>query len=629
MEALSQGVRPRVDVIASLALALLGVAAGCMDGVAPDKAEAPDTGSGDSGSAGDSDSGGSYEPLGIPAGALILSNARIVDASGVREGHAIVIVGEEIHSVFSTERAWPADATVVDVGGASVVPGLIDAHVHLFHSGSTSWVGDTLAANLAAQLAWGVVGVADLGSPVEAFALRDRIADGEIVGPRVYATGPFLTAELSHPCETVHDEALCRFVDGDGGSQVSALGEADAIKVALADADFTDWPTPRLDLGDLADIVDAAEGAGQPVFAHIDEPEDALDALAAGVSVLAHPVFSEALDEPIDAPSLSTVSAFAGTGDLLDGSLLAEDLSHTPDAVRAAWTWLGAHEDAFAEGWVEGSAAWEEAARANLAQAIASGGLVIAGSDAGYWFVPHGLGLHRELDALVALGMSPLDALTAATAAPADLLGWEDMGFVDAGYRADLLVLAGRPDEDIRALREITTIYLGGQPWEGGDLRVAGTAADGAFCLEDADCASRCDLVDHVCRDACDRPYDRVGSCDEESWCSPTDALETTPDGVCRPGDACDLYNQDCEPASYAEGCVPLDLDTNLCLPSGPRTEGQSCSWTDPDYLCEQGAFCSWVTYTCYRLCDPDDPSACPGCTRQYVEGEPWFGVCL
>jgi hypothetical protein len=324
------------------------------------------------------------------------------------------------------------------------------------------------------------------------------------------------------------------------------------------------------------------------------------------------------------------VSAFAGTPDLLDGGLLADDLSRTPEAVLASWRWLAAHPEAFTDGWIDASAGWDAAARANVALAIAEGRDVIAGSDAGYWFVPHGLGLHRELEALVDLGMTPLQALAAATTAPAELLGWEDLGLIDAGYRADLLVIDGHPDEDIAALREIQAIYLDGSPYAPTTPTGSTAAAAGAFCLDDADCAAgACDRVDHLCRAACDTPYDRVGSCDSETWCMPADGLDATTQGVCHPGASCDLYAQDCTPASYGEGCVPVDLDTNTCLRSGPRTEGQSCSWTDPSYLCEQGLFCSWVDYTCYRLCDPDDPSACRGCTRQFVEGQPWFGLCL
>ena len=588
-------------------------------------------GGADSGDGGaDSGDGGGTEPVDVPAGALILDHVRVVDAAGAREEQAIVIVGDLIWDVVDAGLVFPADATVQDWSGRSVVPGLIDSHVHLFYSGAYWWIGDTLADNLRAQMAWGVLGVADLGSPVEVFDLRDRIAAGEITGPRVWAAGPMLTAEGSHPCETSNDASLCRYIDGDGEAQVTALSRADGIKVALADADFTWYPTPRLDLGDLADITSAASAAGQQVWAHVDEEVDAYDALGAGVSVLAHPVFATDLATSPDAVVHSTIGAFAGTPDLLSGDLLADDLSHTPAAVIANWEWLAANSWYFGAAWTIGSAEWAGHARANTALAIAEGRRVLAGSDAGYWFNPHGLGLHRELEELVALGMSPVQALASATSAPAEQLGWDDMGWIAAGYRADLLIVDGDPSLSVTALRDIEVVLQGGVAIDlAADLRLGGDAeTDGAFCVDDRDCDGVCQTLDHVCADSCLEAYDRHGACDETSFCAPVDGLDEDLGLACFEGDACDLYGQDCAPASYGESCVPVDTDTNRCWPSGTREEGQSCSWTDPAYYCEQGQFCSWITYKCYTLCDPDDPGACPGCAATSVEGVEWFGLC-
>lgn len=562
----------------------------------------------------------------FPAGARVLDHVTVVDADTVREDAAVVLVGDEIWDVVDAGQDWPEGAVVDDWQGATVIPGLIDAHVHLFLSGATWWVGDPLAANLEAQLAWGVVGVADLGAPVEVFDLRDRIEDGSIIGPRIFATGPFLTAVGSHPCETVNDPALCRYVDGDGADAVAELADSNGVKVALADTSFTPWPTPRLDLGDLADIVAAA--GSKPVFAHTDTPDDQLDALAAGVRILAHPAFSADETTVPDAPFTTTLGAFSGTGDLISGELLADDLSHTPSAVVASWTYLAHHPGLFVDGWIDASAEWSTYARHNVELAIDEGRTVVAGSDAGYWFVPHGLGLHREMEALVELGMTPQEALAAATSVPADLLGWEDLGHVAAGYTADLVVVDGRPDQDVTASRNILQLYLDGQPWDGTTWQSAG---DGDFCLDDRDCSSgRCDPLTHQCAASCSPPYDRHGSCDAATWCMPADGLGSS-DGVCHPGVSCDLYAQDCEPAYYGENCVPVDTDTNTCWPSGPQAEGEPCSWYDPDLYCAQGLFCSWLDGTCYRLCDPTGPDTCPTgrCTQQAAEGVPWFGLCL
>lgn len=594
--------------------------------------EGTGTGGDDTGE-GSGDDTGQATPYEWPAGATVLANVHIVDGLTDRPDAALVIVSDEIWDIVDADSAarWPDGAEVLDYSGKTLIPGLIDAHVHIFHSGSSSWVGDTLSANLQAQLAWGVVGIADLGAPPEVFTLRDRIAAGELWGPRIWATGPMITTPGSHPCELVDDPNLCLFVEGDGAEQAATLSEADGLKVVLADADFTTSPTPRLDLADLTDIVATADAAGQPVWAHVDEQEDVDDALSAGVDVMAHPVFGAEVETTRDVAVISTRGAFSGTPDLLSGDLMAEDLSWTPSEVRAAWAWLESHPSVFSDDWVEGSEEWLAHAEANVAVAIAEGRTVLAGSDAGYWYVPHGVALHRELAALVDAGMSPQEALAAATSVPADALGWDDLGHLAAGYRADFVVLDANPLDDIDHTREISELWLAGAVHDPATAtRVSGDPADeGAFCLEAADCTEDCDLVTHRCGEDCPETYDRTDDCGSEAWCSPVDGLDATTDGVCQTVETCDLYDQDCTPDYYGENCVPVDTDTSRCWPAGPKVAGESCSWSDPDHYCQQGDFCSWITYRCYELCDPADPNACSGCTLQLVEGQPWFGLCL
>lgn len=586
----------------------------------PDDTATPDTGDPDTGS-----------PVTWPRAPTILDRLTVVDSSGPRPDQALVLVSDEIWAVMDAEQDWPPDAMVVDLHGRYAIPGLIDAHVHLFHSGSTTWVGETLSANIRAQLAWGVLGVADLGSPVEIFTLRDQVALGSRIGPRIWATGPFLTATGSHPCETRYDEHLCLFADQERtpSDVVAVLNDADGLKVALADADFTSWPTPRLDLGDLAEIVTAA--AGKPVWAHIDEPADLSDAAAAGVAVMTHPIFSESVSVYPDVVTTSALGAAANVGHLLSGELLDEDLSQTPAEVVAAWSWLSDSPGSFIPGFVEESADWAADTEANVATAISSGQTLLAGSDAGYWFIPHGVSLHRELEGLVAAGMTPLEALTAATATNAEALGWSDMGHLDAGYRADFVILTADPLADIRATRAIESVWQGGTQLDLGVERSPAAATD-AFCLSDRDCAGVqvCDLVDHRCRRSCADPYIIMDSCGPDAFCMPTDALSTTTDGVCHPGDACDLYTQDCAPSYYGANCSPHDVDTNRCIVSGPRQAGQSCSYLDPTLACQQGLFCSWIDARCYEMCDPSTTTPGCDCRMQMASpGVPWFGLCL
>lgn len=571
-----------------------------------------------------SDSRAAPEPE-WPVGALVLDGVAVLDAAGAREDRALVLVGDEIWAEQAAGGPWPEDAEVLDRTGRWVVPALIDAHVHLSLGGTLGTVPPTLAANLEAHLAWGVLGVADLGGPEVLFDLRDHISAGELAGPRIFATGPFLTVAGSHPCEVHNDRDQCRFVDDDGTAAelVAALERADGLKVALADAAFTPWPTPRLDLGDLAEITAAAR---VPVFAHTDTPEDVADALDNGVAVLAHPVFSAPGAPPPNAPVTSTLGAFTATAALLDGDLLSDDLRHTPEAVREDWAAVAAAPELLGADWIRESEAWAEAGRANLESWHEQGVPIVAGSDAGYLFVPHGLGLHRELAALEALGMDPVDALVAATSAPAELLGWTDMGWVAPGMRADLLVLGSDPRETVAALRDIEDVYQGGRPVE--RPAPTGAGSEGTACLDTADCDTGllCDPARWRCAPVCAEAGAVLDDCGAAA-CVAVDGA----DPVCRTLPACSLVDQDCSPEWYGENCVPVDINTNTCWPGGSATEGERCDWAGGVGGCAPGLYCSVIDATCYRYCEPGGDDCAPDqeCQVQRYGGEDWFALCL
>lgn len=579
-----------------------------------------------------SDTGPSPSEVDLPSGAVVLDHVAVVDVDRQLADRAVVLVSDEVYAVLEAGGPWPPHAQVHDLPGHTVLPGLIDTHVHLFLDGTIATVPDHLLDNLSAQLAWGVVGVADLGASTAVYALRDRIERGEVEGPRIWATGPFVTVPGAHPCEAVHDPHHCRFIEeeGDGARFVAGdLAAADGIKLAVADAAFTPWPTPRIDAADIAEVAAAAHADGRLVVAHVDTPDDVADALDQGVDLLAHPPFDAPGAPVVSAPTTSTLSAFAGTPDLLDGDLLDDDLRSTPADVRAEWAAVADAPSAYlSAAWRSESVSWQTAAQANVAAAIAAKAPVLAGSDAGYLFVPHGLGLHRELEALVDAGMTPLEAIAAATAAPADLLGWTDLGRVDAGYRADLLVVAGDPTVDIRATRAIHSVWLAGVAVEprAAEVRVTG---DGGACLSASDCppGEGCDRFAHTCQPLCAAAFDPF-ACGPSTACLPADLLEEEPP-VCVELEDCDLIAQDCAPEWYGDNCVPVDLDTNRCWPSGPRLPGETCAWDDPALFCARGGFCSQLDGTCYALCDPTDPAACAGCTEVSVDGEGWFGLCL
>ena len=590
-----------------------------------------------------------------PDAALVLRGAMLVDADGARGPSTVVVDGARIAWVSDVEVEAPSDATVVDLTGAWLAPGLVDPHVHLFQ-GATPWfIGSTLENNLKAQLYFGVTSVVDVGGPIVSYTLRDRIAEGELVGPSMKALGPMLTEPGSHPCEVWNDPHLCRFAS-DVETAVGHVDElmnagSDGLKAALADADFTPWPTPRLDVEVLTAAAARTHDRGGLVFAHVDEEDDALEALAAGADHLAHPVFGGALSASgtealaVDAPAIhTTVSAFVGVAELLEGTTDLERLEAVLDpAIVDAWTLIRREPSILDAAWVEEASTWADVALANLDALDAAGAVLIPASDAGYWYVPPGLGLHRELAALEAIGWSTQRVLTAATRDAAASVGWSDRGLIRADQRADLLILDANPLADLAALSRPSAIVLAGEYLDRAAipslplLRASGGAARGDFCLDAADCASGdCDRTDHVCRRDCPTPYAVSGACSSQSWCAPSDGLPSTTDGVCHVDPPCDLYDtRSCSPNWYDEVCVPADLDSSYCWPSGERAEGESCSYAEVEAGCQPGLFCSWIDDTCYRLCDPalgvSQPDVCgtAACVTQRVGARDWFGLCF
>jgi len=573
-----------------------------------------------------------------PEQALVLDNAWIVDVDGGRLG-AVVVSGTQIWKEMPAAQQWPELWTIENLEGKTIIPGLIDSHVHLFHSGATAWVGDTLEENLSSTLAWGVLAVVDMGGPENSASLRRRVAGGSILGPEMKVAGPFLTAVGSHPCEAANDRDLCRYVDGDGLEQAMALPESDFLKVALADYHFSPWESPRLALTDLADIV----SAGKPVVAHVSSRKDLRDAADLGVDLFAHPPIDGSLESEDLAVAFramtTTLSAFRRPSLVGKGEFDASDPLHlwVPQAVMNNWTYLDAHPEEMLSGWVAANGVWAEQAAQNVGRYEEKSASLLAGSDAGYYFVPHGAGLHLELEALVDVGFSPLDAIAAATSLPAETWGFEGRGRIAEGYLADLVVLGADPLKDIRATREVEQILLAGELTTPAALSSGGVwktpkPPEESLCLTDVDCEEGCNVVDHMCMATCDAAWQVEEACDAVSWCAPSDGMSSTETGICQLGDGCDWRTQDCAPAYYLETCIPADIDTSYCWPAGQRQQGQTCGWDPNGALCAEGLYCSPVSSRCLTLCDPSaaDPGCPVGqCRPQYGEnGTFFFGLC-
>jgi len=370
---------------------------------------------------------------------LTITGGTVADADGTVEADVAVEDGD----IVAVGDVPDGDRTI-DASGAFVTPGLIDAHVHLMMAGgpnpearrheSLARSSFTVANNLATALDVGVTTLRDLGSR-EGIAIdaRDAVADGVLEGPRVHAAGQNVTMTGGHG----HWFGL--EADGRDGVRAAAREQlkrgADVVKCMATGGVLTEGANigaPELTPEELDALVEAASAKGVPTAAHAHGAQGIANAAEAGITSVEHGTF-------MDRPTAETMAAedtyWVPTASALHGIVENGVEAGIPEwAVEKAEAAASAFDDAFDH-------------------ALAAGVDVAMGTDAGTPF-NHFEDLAQELVYMVDHGLSPAAALEAATVNAADLLGLDDVGLVEAGYRADLLVLDANPLEDPEAWQD-------------------------------------------------------------------------------------------------------------------------------------------------------------------------------
>jgi imidazolonepropionase-like amidohydrolase len=413
---------------------------------------------------------------------VALRGATLIDGSGAapRRRAAVVVRNGHVEAVDSdTAARIPRGARVINLAGKTVIPGLIDAHAHV-----ERWAVER-------YLAWGVTAVRDLGaaSTDSLIVLKNDLDLGGVLGPRMFTSGAMLDgAPPAHPTATVvrSPAEVRRAVD-----RLAVVG-ADAVKI------FTGFPP-----GLLPALHDEAAALRLPVAAHLGMI-DALAAARAGVSSIEHMSGVVPAAAPSSAPYLRAHDRFfAGWAAeergwaTLDSSavarvaraLAASRLAVVPtlvlhdlwdrldnptlatrpgmDDVPAATSVRDVAGLLRQSGWgpEDFSAFRRGRARQDqfVREFVRAGGLVAAGSDAANPLLVPGASLHEELGLLVAAGLTPLQALAAATANAARLLGADSLGRIAPGAVADLVVLDADPADDITATRRIAWVMVRGR----------------------------------------------------------------------------------------------------------------------------------------------------------------------
>ncbi|NJC07281.1 imidazolonepropionase-like amidohydrolase [Polymorphobacter fuscus] len=396
--------------------------------------------------------------LAMPAAAqpIVLRPAQVFDGDAMHAGWQVVVDGTTIVSAGPAGAA-PAGARVIDLPGATLMPGLIEGHGHLFlHPyNETPWDDQVLhepvalrtvraVAAAAATLRAGFTTVRDLGTEGAGYAdvgLKRAIDQGIVPGPRMIVATRALVAtgaygprgfepgvEVPLGAEAVDGPALVTAVRRQIGNG------ADVVKLY---ADYRWGPgepsRPTFSQAEMAAAVEAAHSAGRQVTAHASTPEGMTRAVMAGVDAIEH-------------GSGGTAAVFRlmkARGVTLCPTLAAGD------AIARYRGWNGA----------EPAPPGVADERAAFALARAAGVNICVGGDVGVF--AHGENA-RELRLLVAAGMAPAAVLRAATAGNAAAFGLADRGRVAPGLLADLVAVEGDPVRDIGAVARVVMVMKGG-----------------------------------------------------------------------------------------------------------------------------------------------------------------------
>jgi len=385
---------------------------------------------------------------------------RIFDGADLHEGWGVLVEGTSIQALGPLEAlSVPEDVERIDLPGLTLMPGMIEGHSHvLLHPyDEVAWNDQVLSESVAERvaratvhlrksLAAGFTTLRDLGSEGAGYAdvgIRQAIEKGVIPGPRLLVAGPAIVATGSYG-----PKGFAPHVQVPLGAQV-ADGHDELIRVVREQighgvdvvkiyADYRWGPNgtaqPTFTREELELVVQVAASSGRRVVAHAATAEGMLRAAQAGVYTIEHG----------DGGTPEVWQVMAEKGVAWCPTLAA------PEAILAYRGWDKVNDP---------EPLRIQQKKAGFQAALAYGVPVVAGGDVGVF--PHGDNV-RELELMVEYGMSPLDCWRAITRGNADLLGLTDRGAIEVGRLADLIAVAGYPESDISALRQVRFVMKGG-----------------------------------------------------------------------------------------------------------------------------------------------------------------------
>ncbi|ACB86269.1 metal-dependent hydrolase family protein [Natranaerobius thermophilus] len=398
-----------------------------------------------------------------------LTNVTIIDGTGKEPvPNGVVVINEqgEIHSWGEMDEIdIPSDAEIRDYQGKTLMPGIVDTHVHfcfepcadpfsVLTKESDARTGLKAASYALKTLLSGVTTVRDMGGKNYVdLDLRDSIHEGKHLGPRMFASGKILTMTGGHGW------AIGEEIDGESEARKGARKQlkkgADLLKIMATGGVMTEGVepgSPQLTKEEIKAAVEEAHKGGKKTATHAQGIRGIKNAIEAGIDSVEHGIFLD--------------------NDIIE-TMVEQEVYLVPTLSAPYWISEKGREAGIPEHAVKKSDAIIEDHVSNFKKAYEAGVNIALGTDAGTPFNEHGKNSF-ELELMVKHGMDPLEAIKTATYMGAELLGISDkVGQIAPGLYADLLIIDGDPVADIEDIEKIHSIYKMGREIKPEELTIA------------------------------------------------------------------------------------------------------------------------------------------------------------